>query len=292
MKLLTDFDGTLTTIDREYAFEEHTLHSAIRALCPDEATFSAMLTEARQAVLNAPEQHGWIFGGRITAYSDEDLFMTIASQMTLLDRWLSEGCGTCQAIKRALVKAETSFMALNEDAHRAMNTEPPSPMNTPDPETVHVLQQMLDRGDEIVVVSNSSTARIIEKLRWVGLDAADHEVSPSSKIRVRGYAGKFAVDEYPQFVTFAGRPIDTARSKYRAVIEEEHPDIITGDVFSLDIALPYMIAREDPRFREMHLCLRKRSYTPDWALRCIAETQSHHGPHMHVIHSFADILSI
>ena len=43
-----------------------------------------------------------------------------------------------------------------------------------------------------------------------------------------------------------GAAIETARPHYENVLREERPDAVVGDVFSLDLALPLALKREDP----------------------------------------------
>lgn len=290
MKLLTDFDGTLTSIEREYAFEESHLFSSIRTLCHSDAEFADIINEARNEVLSHPQKHGWLYNNRISAYSDEDLFMTIASQMTLLDTWLSQNRSKALALKDALNARNSSFMELNEDAHRAMNAEPLSDANTPETRTARALQRFLDKGGEVVVVSNSATDRIVEKLRFAGLPAVDHDAHPDAPLRVRGNAQKFALDDTPDPLSFCGRTVDVARARYASVIRDEHPDLITGDVFSLDIALPFAIACNDPSFDNARICLLKRAYTPNWALDAISAPPCPCHAKLQIINSFDEII--
>ena len=64
----------------------------------------------------------------------------------------------------------------------------------------------------------------------------------------------------------AGRSIHVDRPKYRAVIEEEDPDLVVGDVFSLDLALPHVLRTQGQAFAPQMLVLRRHPHTPEWIL--------------------------
>jgi hypothetical protein len=77
---------------------------------------------------------------------------------------------------------------------------------------------------------------------------------------VEGHAGRV------RSLDVGGRRVLVDRPRYRALIEEEQPDLVIGDVFSLDLALPLHLARTEPAtFGGIRLYLRTRDYTPDWS---------------------------
>lgn len=55
-------------------------------------------------------------------------------------------------------------------------------------------------------------------------------------------------------------------ARYRAAIEEEDPDLVIGDVFSLDLALPHVMRREGNPAAPSKLILRRHPHTPRWVL--------------------------
>jgi hypothetical protein len=58
--------------------------------------------------------------------------------------------------------------------------------------------------------------------------------------------------------------VDTDRPGYREVLLEEKPNMVVGDVFSLDLALPLALVRER-LLGDTRLVMRQRDYTPQWS---------------------------
>jgi hypothetical protein len=67
-----------------------------------------------------------------------------------------------------------------------------------------------------------------------------------------------------------GLSVDVARPHYEAVLREERPDAIVGDVYSLDIALPLALKRRDAGWRNVRLFWLLQRYTPDRIRRALA----------------------
>jgi hypothetical protein len=122
-----------------------------------------------------------------------------------------------------------------------------------------------------LIVSNSSTGRILGILEKSGISAYSHGETPKSgAVRVRGDARKFELSTNPS-VFHAGRPVDIARPKFEALLREERPDVAVGDVFSFDLALPCALRlRGEPGFEGLHAVLRRRPYTPAWPTAYLA----------------------
>lgn len=290
MKVLTDFDGTLTNIEHEFNFECHYILRVLeeRFGMPPEET-QKLLQSANAELQRSPRSYGWTCGPKITAFCDEDLFMMMSSAMTLLDTWKSN---PPEEIASILNKYEgVVFYDIVEDAHQAMNLEPLCPGNVPDAETIQALQTLLDRDCEIVVASNSPAQRIIDKFEYAGLLPVDHDNNPSAHFRVRGNVGKYKLGNTPNRLDFGGRLVDVDRPFFEAVIREERPQVIIGDVFSLDLALPIDMLRRDPLvYEDLQLYLRTRSYTPQWALsECTRMSQQELAGTMRIIGNYRDL---
>ncbi len=269
MKIITDFDGTLTTIEHEYASEMRILMPQLLALCNhDEDLLNTILKEVGEKITANPQNYGWMNRERITAFSDEDLFMQISSRTKLIDEWANEGKGSVTKIAANLKAFGKTLSALTNEAFLQMSAEPVTEKNAPEAESMAVINQLLDRGDEVVIVSNSYASRIIDKLAHFGIKVADAATDPTAQFRVRGNAMKYGLDESSHKVAFATRPVDVNRSGYINVILEERPDVIIGDVLSLDLATPYYLARDHQEIAGIQLYLRLRPYTPKWAIQC------------------------
>jgi hypothetical protein len=83
---------------------------------------------------------------------------------------------------------------------------------------------------------------------------------------VRGQAGKQVLGPGDDHLVLAGRRIGVDRPRYRAVLEEERPDLVIGDVFSLDLALPHVLRRARAPGAPRMLVLRRHPHTPKWVL--------------------------
>lgn len=118
---------------------------------------------------------------------------------------------------------------------------------------------LVEAGAEVVVVSNSSSEKIEGWFRETGVG---HGLSHA--LRVRGSAGKFILGATDEHLVLSGRRVCVDRPKYRAILAEERPDFVIGDVYSLDLALPHVMRRAGeiaPR-----LALRRHPHTPRWVL--------------------------
>jgi hypothetical protein len=67
-------------------------------------------------------------------------------------------------------------------------------------------------------------------------------------------------------IDVGGRRIFVDRPRYEAVIREEQPQIVIGDVFSLDLALPHVMRAESAPGAPSELVLRRHPHTPRWVL--------------------------
>lgn len=293
MKFLTDFDGTLTNIQQEYQFICDFLARRVAECGIDKKLFEALHKTAWEHIALEPEKHGWIHNGRISAYCDEDLFMNVSASMQLLDDWMDAAHPAVAEIADKMRNARLSFVELTEEAHGAMNLEPLSAFNTPEPEVINAIRILLDRDCEIVVASNSPASRIIPKFEHVGLKPVDHDDNPSARFRIRGNAGKFILGNNPKPVPFGSRIVDIDHAAFAKIIAEERPQVMIGDVFSLDLALPMEMARLEPMiYEDMQLYLRVRPYTPQWAIDCALNPEPGCPVSVRLLNHFADLPSL
>jgi hypothetical protein len=125
-----------------------------------------------------------------------------------------------------------------------------------------MLDALHERGAEIVVVSNSSSEKLIAFFTSVGIDAGE---APGHEVRVRGSACKWMIDGN-ESIEVGGRSIFVDRPRYRALVAEEAPDLVVGDVLSLDLAMPHVMRTEGTHGAPRLLALRRHSHTPSWVL--------------------------
>ncbi len=270
MKIVIDFDGVLTNQAAEGGLELELFHGTLLTCMPNApATIDALFAAGDAELASNPGQHGWWHRGRLAAFADEDLFIRAMALGHCFDRWAAQGREPAATVRQAIdAAALSSFAAIVASSHEEMvRRSADEDVATVCPEARGVLEAWLARSYDVVVVSNSTTPRIMRMLEGVGLKPIAHEDNASAQFRVRGRAGKFALGEEAEVVRFGERCVDVARPSYAQVLREERPMVVVGDVFSLDIALPLTLARQQPSLYEgMHFYLRRCSYTPAWAV--------------------------
>ena len=149
MKIIFDFDGTLTDISQEHQFILHFYEQTFATRFGIQSEqFQRLYQAAHERIFSEPEKHGWLYDGRMSAYCDEDLFMESASVMTLLDVWKKDPPRELQDILNKI--GHISFIEIAEQAHVALKEQPLTSQNTPTPEAISTIQSMLERGDEVI----------------------------------------------------------------------------------------------------------------------------------------------
>jgi hypothetical protein len=123
------------------------------------------------------------------------------------------------------------------------------------------------------VVSNSGVDKLEPWFAHADVPARVHPDRAPGALRLRGGARKFLLDGKASSSLRLGElTFDVARPHYEAVLREERPDAVVGDVFSLDLALPLALRRREPGWSAVRLFWLIHPYTPAW-LR--AEIQRH-----------------
>jgi phosphoglycolate phosphatase-like HAD superfamily hydrolase len=249
-KILSDFDGVWTDQANEAA--------AVRAFAIDELA-RVCAVHRRQAedeydafarIMTAtPHEHGWAPDGRITAYVDEDPLCETSSIAHWRDAIVAAGFATVHAFSEHVFHGG---VALFRSEH------PPWIV----PGARAMLDSLHERGAELVIVSNSSSEKLVDFFQSVGIDASEDD---GHELRVRGSAGKWKLGG-DATITVGGRTIFVDRPAYRALVADEAPDVIIGDVFSLDLAMPHVMRQDAAAGAPRVLALRRHSHTPSWVL--------------------------
>ena len=260
MKFVFDFDGVLTdqTEEAHRVLELLAIEFAAESGLPL-ATVQAALKEGEKALAETPWLYGWEHAGRISAFSNEDLFV----RSSALALWVSMSKNPILDAMRARgkvmgeTKAATSIVS--ERAYQGMLDETRAGKIKPlEANSKKILATLLGRGHEVVIVSNSGTDRIENILQSAG-------VPLSNGLKIRGGAKKFFLGDRAEHFKVGPYPVDVNRPHYLQILQEEVPQAVIGDVFSLDLALPAHLARTDARFKGLNLFLRVRHYTPSWS---------------------------
>jgi len=265
IKILSDFDGVWTD-----PFEEA---GAVRALLIARAAqlagvelpgAEADFERFAGRVLDRPERHGWAPDGRITAYVDEDPFCLPNAVASWLGSSEGRADATAERYRRAI---EETGLALNEFGDRCFHDATLAYRERGSggllPGSRAVVAALREAGAELVVVSNSSSDKVIAWFEAAGVDAREQA---GGELRVRGSAAKFALGPGEDALQVGQRQVLVDRPRYREVLAEEAPQIVIGDVFSLDLALPEQMRRERHPSAAQTLVLRRQSHTPAWIL--------------------------
>lgn len=262
-KIATDFDGVWTDPLEEAG--------SVRAMLVREtAAFSELPEEHVRAdfediaelVRAEPHAYGWAPQGRITAYVDEDPFVFCNGLSGWVDRNADRDPRARRYREAILAAGEAS---LSEFADRCFREGTAAWREANDHALVdgaaEVLAELHGLGAELVVVSNSGPEKIVGWFRAAGVDAG---VEDGAALRVRGNARKFTLGEGDEALTVGDRTVLVDRPHYRAFLEDERPDLVIGDVFSLDLALPHALRGRGADGAPSTLVLRRGTYTPAW----------------------------
>jgi phosphoglycolate phosphatase-like HAD superfamily hydrolase len=260
-KILSDFDGVWT--DQAIEAEAVKLYLVAEASRLAEVPGNRALAHFRAFEQRAhahPEQFGWAPDGRITAYLDEDPFCVPNS----IASWIERGEGPRERHYRDAILA-SGFDTITAFADHCFFTATAGFRREHPPALVPGARELLTdiqaAGAEVVLVSNSESSKIIGWFEQVGVEAGE---CTSSALRVRGAAGKQVLGDSGETIDVAGRRIHVDRPLYRTILEEERPDLVIGDVFSLDLSLPHVLRAAGANGAPSTLVLRDHAHTPGW----------------------------
>ncbi|HTR97261.1 MAG TPA: hypothetical protein VMH61_05115 [Candidatus Acidoferrales bacterium] len=273
MKLLSDFDGVWTDPVAEARVQGVRLDEALVACVPEGGADAARawIARARSVAAAEPGRWGWANAGRISAFGDEDAF---AAHSALL-HWIAAHVGEdplAAALVAGAIAREGSLETLGVRAHLAAvasveATRGPGVLAG----AVAAGRTLLAAGAEIVVVSNSTGEKLARWFAHAGLPHTTHPRREPGALRLRGDARKHVLDPGgARPFELGGLAIDVARPHYEAILREEAPDAIVGDVVSLDLALPLWLRRHEPSWRDVRLFWLVNAETPARLRRAFA----------------------
>jgi len=273
MKLLSDFDGVWTYPVEEGAAHGAALDAALEAALGEgeRADVRAWVARARAALRAEPARWGWLSTGRISAFADEDPFTEHGALLHYLESARTHD-PLAARLAAAVEERDGTLDAFGGRAHvggvREVEARRGPGITAA---AAQVGRQLLARGVDIVVVSNSGTEKLKRWFEHAEVPCSVHPEQAPGALRLRGSARKFVL------APGAGDPleagdlrVDVARPHYEAVLREERPDAIVGDVFSLDLALPLALKRRDPAWTKTRLFWLLHPYTPERMRRVIA----------------------
>ena len=261
LKILSDFDGVWTNQGPEAALLLDWMVAKLAELSSvDKATADEELGALRAAMKREPQQHGWAPDGRISAYLDEDPLVESSAMTRVLEQ---RGSEVARRYADAVTAAgHASLAAFSEWCFRTATASfrdehPPCIV----PDAGDLLKAIEDAGAEVVIISNSGADKIAHWFQSAGVDAGEGD---GHALRLRGSAMKWFLGETDDAIEVEGRKVHVDRPKYRAAIEAENPDLIIGDVFSLDLAMPHVLRTRGVEQAPSTLVLRQHAHTPQW----------------------------
>lgn len=268
--LLTDFDGVWTDPRRE-------LQAVTDFLAAEFARYGgwspARAAEAcarfRAGVLARPQEHGWRVEGRLSSYVDEDVFAMPSS----IGQWVDAAPDADAARLRAAILGEyPSVLAFLDHCYHStcarFRAEVPHDLA---PGAERVLAWLLREGIRVVFASNAPLEKVQGWFACHGLEVADARATEpgSAPLRAYGRAGKQWLSPRPELLDFGGRAVAADRPQYRALLERERPDLVVGDVLSLDLAAPLALRAAGRPGAPRALALMHLPQAPRWVLDAV-----------------------
>ena len=273
LHLLSDFDGVWTEPAREYAAVQAKVVAELAlALGESEERSQRRYQEYSAAVMRQPDKYGWQANSqdlRLSSYVDEDYFCLPAAIGQLIDQGDSLDM---QEVKEAVLGRYDSVIEMLDHCFHSTCTSFRQQIDHDLTQGAEpVLQWMLDHEIAVTWATNAPAEKIISWFAHHGFEVFDAlETEPSvAPLRVYGRAGKQWLGDSADKLSFAGRDVWVDRPQYRKIIERECPDLVVGDVLSLDLALPLAMRLAGHQAAPQETALLYRRDTPDWVLQSI-----------------------
>ena len=266
-RIVSDFDGVWTEPARERERVLETLEIELASLSGEGAeTVAADCREFTGAVMERPWDFGWLIGGRLSSYLDEDAFALPSA----LGQFLEGDVHPKADVYRSAILAEHATVGefLDHCYHSTgirFRAEVPHDLAAG---AEQVLAWLQDAKVEVVFVTNAPTVKVVDWFAHHGFEVVDAAESQpgAAPLRVHGRAGKQWLGDSGATVDFGGRDLQADRPQYRSILEAESPDFVVGDVPSLDLALPISMRMKGEAGAPKSVGLMHLAHTPDWAL--------------------------
>ena len=266
MKLVSDFDGVWTDPAAEATAQGEELEQALLAWTaePDRAQAAEWLALAREHVRREPSRYGWAPGGRVSAFGDEDPFAAHSALLHYLHLASDDDPVARRLHAAILANGFATLDAFGGHTHqrgvaRVAESRGPGLLAS----AAAAGRTLLSAGHRVIVVSNSGTDKLARWFEHGGVPCTIHPDERPGAVRLRGGARKFVLDPDRSDLFAVGElEVEVARPHYEAILREERPDAVVGDVFSLDLALPLALRRRDAAFAGLRLFWLIQPYTP------------------------------
>jgi len=272
MKLISDFDGIWTNQAKEAEYVWNFILNYLSELTSESKNFvSDTLSACKKEMNGTPELYGWYNNGAVACYYNEDPFGDNNAIFDYINKTgLSDDTAYHKSLKHirdSILKKYNSLADFSQDCFFLATTKfKEEGKLSPVSDAAEVVQKINSSGTEIIIVSNSKTKKIEHVFEKAGIKASPEH---GSVVRVRGDAMKFVLDnsfnEVPEYLNINDKfSVPLRRKSYYEILKEEKPDIVIGDVFSLDLSLPLYLRLNRKEFSNLKVVQRVQTYTPYW----------------------------
>lgn len=264
--ILVDFDGVWTELHGQArAVDEARLRLLQEGSGWSPPRVQQCLDEVANTVRAHPEQHGWRVNGQLAAFADEDPFLMHSALVMGLDHAARAGSTACSQLLRALAaRGHANLEALGQEAfHQGCRQYLGAHGHQLRPGAVDALRELLSFAN--VVFCTNFAADAVERT-WTQHGFPTQGSCKTNGLTIRGSARKQALQEpLARTAEFGGRAVCVERPCYQAVLLEERPHVVVGDVFSMDLALPLVLRAEIKEWSGVECMLMQTPFTPAWA---------------------------
>ncbi|MHC4380104.1 MAG: hypothetical protein ACYSU1_03310 [Planctomycetota bacterium] len=273
---LTDFDGVWTNPWRELQAVHQTVREELARLAgmaPEE--LESAYQEFRTAVLGQPERHGWHLDGRFSSYVDEDYFAVPTSIGQYIDQ---APCVTSGTLRDGVLREFGSVLEFLDHCYHDTCARFRLEVDHDLTEGAErVLEWLCSEEVNVVFATNAPADKVMDWFSHHGFGVADaRETDPgSSPLRVYGRSGKQFLGDSGATMDFAGREVHVDRPHYREILERESPDLVVGDVLSLDLSLPLAMRVEGHKAAPKGIGIMDLPHTPQWVRDSVSTLPGH-----------------
>lgn len=272
MKLISDFDGIWTNQAKEADYVWDFILNYLSELSSESKIFiSDTLSQCKIEMNKSPELYGWYNNGTIACFYNEDPF---GDNNAIFDYINKNGSSdetsyqkALKLIRDSILKKYKTLADFSQDCFFLATTKfKEEGKLQPVSDAAEIVKKLNSSGTEIIIVSNSKTKKIEHVFEKATIFASPEIGSP---VRVRGDAMKFVIDqsftEIPVSLKINDKiSVPLRRKSYFEILKEEKPDMVIGDVFSLDLSLPLYLRLNHKEFSNLKVVQRVQNYTPDW----------------------------
>ena len=270
MRIVSDFDGVWTEPAREAQAVHRTLVGELQRMLGEPAEqVEERLAGFAAAVMARPHAYGWRIDHRLASFVDEDYFCLPAAMGQFIEN--GETPSAREVREAVLGRWESLTVFLDHCFHSTCAAFRQEVEHDLTHGAERVLEWLLARGATVTWATNAPAEKIIGWFAHHGHEVRDaRETEPGEHpLRVYGRAGKQWFGPTDRSLDFAGRTVPVDRPQYRAILERERPDLVIGDVLSLDLAVPIALAAEAHPAAPRETVLVGRPHTPEWVLASV-----------------------